>query len=127
MRDTQGRFTKGSKIRLGTKHSEKSIMKISTANKGRITSEEAKRKIGIAIKGEKNGSWKGDAVSYNGLHRWIRRQLGRASKCMINSEHKSTRYHWGNISKEYKRDFSDWIQMCPSCNLRDRIGRRVSP
>lgn len=41
--------------------------------------------------------------------------------------HKSTRYHWANISKEYKRDFSDWMQMCPSCNLKDRIGRRVAP
>lgn len=77
--------------------------------------------------GEKSPRWKGKNVSYSGLHKWINKHLGKASKCMKNLAHQSTRYHWANISKEYKRDFSDWIQLCPSCNCKDRIGRRVSP
>ncbi len=77
--------------------------------------------------GEKNGEWKGDNVSYRNLHRWVERKLGKAIKCMNDLSHKSTRFHWANISKEYKRELSDWIQLCPSCNCSDRIGRRVSP
>ena len=78
------------------------------------------------MSGENNPDWKGDSVGYRGIHKWIQAQLGKATKCMIDSTHKSTRYHWANISKEYKRDFNDWMQMCPSCNLLDTVGRRVS-
>ena len=72
------------------------------------------------MEGARNSMWKGDSVSYRNLHRWVERKLGKAMRCMKNMEHKSTRYHWANISKEYRRDLTDWMQMCPSCNLRDR-------
>ena len=79
------------------------------------------------ISGVNHFAWKGDQTSYRSLHRWVERHLGKANKCMKNPLHISSRYHWANISKEYKRDLEDWMQMCPSCNCRDRIGRRVSP
>jgi hypothetical protein len=116
------------------KHSEERKRKISLSNRGkhsyligRKVSEETKLKMSLAHTGEKAWNWKGNNVSYRNLHRWVERQLGKANKCMKNLAHKSTRYHWANISKEYKRELSDWIQLCPSCNLKDRIGRRVSP
>lgn len=89
--------------------------------------EETKKKMALSHLGEKNHLWKGDNVGYRTLHEWVERHLGKAIMCMKNSLHKSTRYHWANISKEYKRDLNDWIQLCPSCNCKDRIGRRVSP
>lgn len=95
-------------------HSEATKIKISLSRKGK----------GI---GEDNAEWKGDKVSYRNLHRWVERHQGKANKCMNDQSHNSTRYHWANISKEYKRDLADFIQLCPSCNLRDRVGRRVSP
>lgn len=70
--------------------------------------------------GENNNNWKGDNVSYRNLHRWIERKLGKAEKCMNNLNHKSRRYHWANISGEYKRDLNDFRQLCPSCNLKER-------
>lgn len=97
---------------------------------GKNISIELKEKLRILASeriGEKHPNWKGDKVSYRSLHKWVERNLGKAFRCMINEAHKSTRYHWANISKEYKRDLSDWMMMCPSCNCRDRIGRRVSP
>ena len=64
----------------------------------------------------------GDSVGYMGLHSWVRRHLGRAIKC----EHcpKTTgRFHWANVSWEYKRDLDDWMQLCPSCHQKyDRQG-----
>jgi hypothetical protein len=72
------------------------------------------------LDGERNSSWKGDEVGYQALHDWIRLHYGKAYKCEVNILHKSPRYHWANISKKYKRDITDWKQMCTSCNLRDR-------
>ena len=86
------------------------------------------RNCNLKFHSEENSyRWKGENVSYRNLHRWVERHLGKAFKCMKNITHRSTRYHWANISKKYKRDLSDWMQLCPSCNLKDRIGRRVSP
>ena len=94
--------------------------------KTRIFTLEDRKKISERYKGEKNPDWKGNRVGYRGIHMWIQKQLGKATRCSINSKHISIRYHWANISKKYKRNFSDWMQMCPSCNSKDRIGRRVS-
>lgn len=64
-------------------------------------------------------NWKGDKVGYIGLHIWVRKQLGRASKCI--NGHIASRYFWANISGEYKRDLSDWHELCQSCNQTDGI------
>lgn len=79
------------------------------------------------MEGDKNGSWKGEDVGYRAIHYWVVQRLGKAKRCSKDILHKSTRYHWANISHEYKRDLNDWIELCPSCNCKDRIGRRVSP
>lgn len=60
-------------------------------------------------------------VGYRALHEWVEKHLGKASKCSNNINHKSSRYHWANISGEYKRDLSDWHELCPSCNMNDGI------
>ena len=58
--------------------------------------------------------WKGDDVGYFGLHSWVNRKMGKATKCM---KCKKTGWcHWANISQEYKRDLSDWISLCPKCH-----------
>ena len=62
-----------------------------------------------------------DVYAYTRLHLWVNRQLGKANHCSVDETHKSTRYHWGNISGEYKKDFTDWRQLCPSCNTKESI------
>lgn len=93
---------------FGKKHSLESKDRISKA------------KIGKKI-GEENSNWKGDGVSYDGLHKWINRHMGKADHCDNNFLHSASRYYWANISGEYKRDPSDWHQLCPSCNKLDGI------
>ena len=65
-------------------------------------------------KEEKNYKWKGDGVGYGALHGWVHRRLGKAKDCK-RCFGESKRYIWHNISGEYKRDLSDWIQLCKLC------------
>ena len=62
-----------------------------------------------------------DLYSYTRLHLWVSRELGKAYYCSNDSAHKSTRYHWANISGEYRKSLSDWRQLCPSCNVKESI------
>ncbi len=108
-----------SQSKLGTKnHNYRRDFSLETRTK---MSERAKARLGIIAP-----NWKGNLAGYRALHIWINKQRGKAIHCELDKDHKSTRYHLANISKEYKRDLSDWMQMCPSCNCLDRVGRRVS-
>lgn len=66
---------------------------------------------------ESHHNWKGDRVGYFALHSWIRRRLGQPKECTVCGENDpSKRYEWANISKEYKRDITDWQRMCKKCH-----------
>lgn len=72
------------------------------------------------IQGENNHNWMGDDVGYTALHDWVKRNLGKAFWCtfcfsMVNVQ-------WANISHEYKRDLTDWIQLCVKCHKRYDLG-----
>lgn len=84
----------------------------------------------LNMMGDKNPEWKGDKVGYFALHNWISRQLGKANHCdnrnCIYPRYNSRkvllkapkRFEWSNISGLYKRDLSDWQQLCPSCHQK---------
>lgn len=67
--------------------------------------------------GEKHPNWKGALVEYRALHSWIQRKLGTPNMCescgKTGSGHSM---HWANISREYRRDLSDWMRLCPPCH-----------
>ena len=54
--------------------------------------------------------------SYSAVHYWIVRRYGKASQCINCHLPDRKRYHWANTSGEYKRDISDWIELCASCH-----------
>lgn len=70
--------------------------------------------------GENSRAWKGDKAGYVAIHTWLRNTYGKASRCESpNCESKSPkRYEYANLSGEYKRDRSDYIQLCPSCHRK---------
>lgn len=74
--------------------------------------------------GEKNNKWKGKDASYAAKHMWIRYHYGPAIGC-INQRCKgeSFTYHWSNISGEYKRERSDWQQLCVQCHKNYDLGK----
>ena len=79
-------------------------------------------------KGEKHWAWQKENPSYRAVHAWMRKEFGIAIKCE-NKEciypRKDGRgylmlkpkvYQWANISRQYKRERSDFMQLCSSCH-----------
>lgn len=93
---------------------------------GRHHSEDTKRKIGKANSGEASSGWKGDKISYNGLHWWIRRHFGKPQLCEDCGTTIAKIFDWANISGLYSRERSDWKRLCRSCHIKfDLGGRRI--
>lgn len=68
-------------------------------------------------------NWVGDKVKYNALHTWIHRKLGKACRCDECGKSKAPEgkikfFQWANISGEYKRELSDWRQLCAVCHRK---------
>lgn len=57
-----------------------------------------------------------NSPEYQRVHRWVRKELGKAKECSIDSSHESNRYDWSNISRDYLWDLSDWRQLCRRCH-----------
>lgn len=99
------------------------VRKVGLANKGRQHTEEEKIRVRLTLSGkfvgEKNWNWQGDKAGYAAIHTWLRRNLGNASRCV--NGHIAKKYYWANISGEYKRDSSDYQELCNSCNMNDGI------
>ena len=66
------------------------------------------------IRDEKHPQWKGDDVSYTGLHQWVSRKRGKAIWCTFCGS--CINVQWANISGEYKRDLRDWLELCAKCH-----------
>lgn len=88
--------------------------------------------------GEKSRNWKGELAGYVAKHSWIRKHFGRAAICenmdcsypkRVDAGRKTikkpSRYEWANISKKYKRDKNDYIQLCPSCHRKWDMGKII--
>ena len=104
-------------------YSAETRKRMSDAKKGKKLTKETKEKLRLAHKGEINYLWKGENAGYYALHAWVSRWLGKANHCSNDPTHKAkdNRFHWANISGEYKRDLTDWKQLCPSCHKKDGI------
>lgn len=74
-------------------------------------------KIRSILYGEQHPLWKGDRVSYSGLHYWVGRSLGKPKFCEHCGTKTAKKYEWANLSREYKRDTNDWIRLCKSCHV----------
>lgn len=88
-------------------HTEETKIKMSNIKKGKHYSPATEFK-------EKEGE-----LSYVGLHEWVYRKLGMAKRCI--NGHEAKIYYWGNISGDYKKEISDWHELCPKCNQKDGI------
>ena len=77
------------------------------------------------IKGEKNYLWKGDRVSYSGLHKRLVRWYGNAkdNPCFMCGRKlgEVKRLEWANVDGKYMWDKDKWVVMCSHCHaLYDR-------
>ena len=59
-----------------------------------------------------------DKKEYESIHKWIRRNYGKATKCE-HCPNPSKRYDWAlKKGYEYKRDISYFMQLCRSCHVK---------
>jgi len=70
-----------------------------------------------SLKGDKNHAWKGDRISYSGIHEWLRTHFTKPDKCAYCGGN-AGRIEWANISKKYKRNIKDFIALCSSCHKK---------
>jgi len=71
--------------------------------------------------------------SYDGLHTWVERNLGRPKNCSQCGSNKNI--EWSNISGKYKLKLFDWQRLCKKCHWkldqpwvnrsRDYLGRFI--
>ncbi len=90
------------------------------------TPEHRARMAKVLAPGASSPSWKGADAKYGAQHMWIYAQRGKASKCSFDPTHVRKMYHWANISGEYKRDVSDYMELCVPCHSRYDRDRRVA-
>jgi hypothetical protein len=63
----------------------------------------------------------GAETSYQLVHQWVNKVLGRPKKCVAcGLDDPKRRYHWANISGKYLRDLHDWRRLCVPCHMRDK-------
>lgn len=67
-------------------------------------------------KGPEAHGWKGADVSYQELHRWVRKNKVKPEFCEHCGELK--KLEWANKSHEYLRDLDDWLALCKLCHRR---------
>jgi hypothetical protein len=99
----------------------------SGVNVGRKRPDLVGNKWNVGRFSELHHNWMGDDVGYAGKHSWLHSRYGRANHCALNACHKSSRYHWANISGRYSRAVRDFIQLCPSCHRKFDTGRIRRP
>lgn len=84
-----------------------------------------KKRVGIL-----HPLWKGDQAGYRAIHIWINSHKEKTGYC--NHCHLMKKTAWANVSREYKRELSDWIELCYPCHQvfdkehKGAIARRFS-
>ena len=62
----------------------------------------------------------GRNTEYRMLHAQVQAQLGKPNICVICNTTEAPRFHWANISGDYKKDLSDWRRLCVRCHKREK-------
>lgn len=114
------------KYHLGKKLSTKTKEKMSEIKKGKLPKniellKHWNKGKKLPQRSEENAyQWKGDCVGYRALHHWVKRHKGEPTKCVFCGKEKTTpkSIHWANKSHQYKRDLTDWLQLCVNCHIR---------
>lgn len=102
----------------GKNWSLETIEKMRKAKLGKVLSEETKKLVGDALRGERNYQWQGVQVNYRNLHRWVVKYKGQPDTCSSCNTKGLTgrKIHWANKSRVYKRELSDWLRLCAKCH-----------
>ena len=104
--------------------------------KGYKHSEETRRKISETKKknpcfgkfaNENHPRWKGDDVSYDGLHYWIRKHFPKPEDGLCMLCHQTPLRQAANLTGILNREFKNWAWFCIPCHKKyDNIIPRLT-
>src|SRR3989339_1509673 len=66
-------------------------------------------------KGAEHPQWKGEKIKYVALHIWLRNNFKKSGVCEFCKEG-GKKTAWANKTGEYKRDITDFIELCYKCH-----------
>lgn len=55
-------------------------------------------------------------TTYYALHKWVYKNMGKASECSLCGITDAKAYHWSNKSGKYLQDLADWWPLCAKCH-----------
>ena len=88
--------------------------------RGKHRSEAERATVSRNKTGERNHNWKGDGLGYQSLHSWLIRHFPKTGVCewcsRVVGGSGTAGTHFANISGEYRRDRSDFMELCSSCH-----------
>ena len=66
---------------------------------------------------------------YKRIHYWVIKTLGRPKQCEHCKEiiENPRKINWANISREYKKDVTDWKRLCKKCHCifdKQQVGKK---
>lgn len=111
----------GKKRKPFSKEWREKLRLVSLGNKSRTGQKRSVielKRLSQSVSGTNNPNYRGENVGYQTKHTWLRKEFGRASKCENCKTEKLVRFEWANISKKYKRQRTDYIQLCALCHRR---------
>lgn len=81
-------------------------------------SPEARLKITLSRIGDKNPSWKGEALGVGSIHSWLRRIFGTPKLCEFCKDTKEF-CDWALLKdKKYERKRENFMRLCRSCHMK---------
>jgi len=97
------------------------------ARRGVTVTAETRAKLSEGQRGSKGNNWRGDDVSYSGLHRYLRKHYPKTRICEECGEEKQTDYALIH-GREYSRNRENYRELCHACHMRyDHTGRVFGP
>ncbi len=67
-------------------------------------------------------------IKYAGIHKWIKRNYGKANHCKFCNGEKAKRFEWAlKRGCVYEKDINNYFQLCPSCHRKydDTLERKL--
>lgn len=109
-------------------HTEETKVKIGLANKGNTSGLENGKKTRFKSVEVSAYNKVGGINQYRNIHRWVEKMLGKPEQCSkCGKIGYRKQMHWANISKEYRKELSDWMRLCVKCHYEFDPNRKVLP
>lgn len=115
------------------KRNKSKAQRLAVSKSWKGDNKDRKEKISKAVSkslkgktGEKARRWLGNEAGYSAIHKWVAKEFGRPTRCEFCNYDKKKRYHWANLSGEYKREREDWVMLCPSCHKKYDVKNKIT-